>query len=328
MKMPRTILVYVHEDLLGDGILKLPFARALREMFPQAHITWWAGGGKSFYAGGLKPLVRGLIDHVMEQHLESRMKELVRPSPLKHKFFDLIIDTQRDLFPTLALKKIPHGVFVSRTAGFLFSAFKPTSKMKPQDGHLSSQLIFLLEIIKKERIKKPDLLPDSGVVKPYEKPFQKYFKANESYVGFAPGAGNRKKCWPLENFIEVAHFVVKQGKKPVFILGPAETDWHGRLKEEFPQALFPLQDLPDVMKDPLYTAALGFFLKGALVNDSGIAHLLILSGVRLVSLFGNTKVEKVRPLSPHLTVVKASDFKGERVSDIPPEAITQILKNI
>ena len=36
---PNTILVYVGADLLGDGLIQLPFVRALRAAYPQARIT-------------------------------------------------------------------------------------------------------------------------------------------------------------------------------------------------------------------------------------------------------------------------------------------------
>ena len=71
--VPRTIsastsvLVYVNGDLVGDGVMKLPFVRALRHAFPNAHITWLAGIWKSAYAHQLAPLVQGLIDEVIEE---------------------------------------------------------------------------------------------------------------------------------------------------------------------------------------------------------------------------------------------------------------------
>src|SRR4029077_14023984 len=43
---PMEILVYSGLELLGDGVMKLPFVRALRRCFPTARITWLAGKGK------------------------------------------------------------------------------------------------------------------------------------------------------------------------------------------------------------------------------------------------------------------------------------------
>ena len=46
----QSILVYVGLDLVGDGLMKLPFLRALRRAYPTASITWLAGKETTVYA--------------------------------------------------------------------------------------------------------------------------------------------------------------------------------------------------------------------------------------------------------------------------------------
>jgi ADP-heptose:LPS heptosyltransferase len=73
------ILVYSGLDLLGDGIMKQPFVRALRRYFPAARITWLAGKGKTVYAGMLAPLVGDCLDEVIEDAgIGSQVRELLR----------------------------------------------------------------------------------------------------------------------------------------------------------------------------------------------------------------------------------------------------------
>src|SRR5438105_2115323 len=60
------ILVYSGLERLGDGIIKLPFVRALRQTWPAARITWLAGKGETVYAGSLRPLVRYCLDEGIE----------------------------------------------------------------------------------------------------------------------------------------------------------------------------------------------------------------------------------------------------------------------
>lgn len=325
MKSPSTILVYVYEDLLGDGILKLPFVYTLRKCFPKAHITWCAGGGKSAYSSSLAPLVDQYLDRILEIPLGRTWRELGVKSPLKEQFFDLIIDTQRDVKTTLALKKIPQGSFLSRTSRFFFSDFKPQDNHKPL-FHLSHQLLRLLEILTGKEL--PVEESSKGFLEELKKKMAPYFPKSKRYIGFAPGAGNRKKCWPLSRFIEVARVMEAEGKIPVFILGPAEQEWYEDLKLKIPGVLFPLQEDPSLLSNPLYTAAMGFFLEAVVVNDSGIAHLLSLSDTCLISLFGPTKAEKVHPLTKNLCLIKASDFGGETMENIPSQFVISTLKNI
>lgn len=321
MKTPATILVYVYEDLLGDGILKLPFVRTLREAFPQAHITWCAGGGKSVYTS--LPLASSDLDRVLEVPLGRAWSELFQKSPLKDRFFDLIIDTQRDLKTTLALKKIPHAAFLSRTASFIFSDFKPKKEESPPP-HLSQQLIRLLEILKGHSLEVP--AAKGSFLENLKVEVQSYFLKDKTYIGLAPGAGNRKKCWPLDRFIAVAKTIEGEGKVPVFILGPAEKEWYEILKDRVPAALFPLQEKPEFLSNPLYTAAMGFFLESAVVNDAGVAHLLSLSDTHLISLFGPTKAEKVHPMTQRLTLLKAADFGGVSMETIPMQCVMDALQ--
>ncbi|OFW89628.1 MAG: hypothetical protein A2977_01350 [Alphaproteobacteria bacterium RIFCSPLOWO2_01_FULL_45_8] len=320
---PQRILVYVYEDLLGDGILKLPFVGALRKAFPKAHMIWCAGGGKSVYRSFLAPLIHSYLDEILEIPLGRTWGELVRSSPLKDQFFDLIIDTQRDLKTTLALKKVPHKTFISRTSGFFFSEAKPKKSQK-YGTHLSYQLLRLLEITtgKKSVLEKTSLI----ALEDQKKKLRFYFPKGKIYIGFAPGAGNRKKCWPLDRFMEVAHCVRESGKIPVFILGPAEQEWYTELRSKVPGALFPLQENPSFLSNPLYTAAMGFFLEKVIVNDSGVAHLLSLSDTQMISLFGPTKAEKLHPLTKNLCLVKASDFGGKTMDHIPSHFIMSMLK--
>ena len=114
----HAILVYVGLDLLGEGLIKLPFARALRNAFPESHITWLAGKGASVYGGMLAPLVERLIDELVEnagvggaaRHL---LGDPLAGTALAGRRFDIVIDTQRRLLTTLILSRVPHGRLVS-----------------------------------------------------------------------------------------------------------------------------------------------------------------------------------------------------------------------
>ena len=64
---PKTVLVYVGLDRVGDSLLKLPFVQGLRRAFPEAHITWLAGKDTSVYASYMAPTVYGLLDEVIDE---------------------------------------------------------------------------------------------------------------------------------------------------------------------------------------------------------------------------------------------------------------------
>lgn len=52
----NNILIISNGELIGDGLVKLPFVRAFRREFPDSHITWLARNG-CVYANVLKDIV-------------------------------------------------------------------------------------------------------------------------------------------------------------------------------------------------------------------------------------------------------------------------------
>ena len=58
---PDSVAVFSYEEIIGDGLYKLPFVRALRAAWPSARITWITTK-RTVYAGKLQPVMDGLID--------------------------------------------------------------------------------------------------------------------------------------------------------------------------------------------------------------------------------------------------------------------------
>lgn len=317
------ILVYVGLDLLGDGLMKLSFLRALRGTYPKAQIIWFAGKGKSVFSGVLSPTSKGLIDDVVDTiSYGSSLKDLIKPLPFRESF-DIIIDTQTRIKTTLLLKRIPHKIFISRAANFFFSNKKP-DKTKQSSRHLQERLLDLVRVLNDttriDLVKAPLYLSSED-----EKIAQKLLpklKEGNFYVGLVPGAGGRQKCWPLGNYVKLAHWLREKGHVPVFILGPQERDWVSELQEKVPFARFPLQEKEVVGNNPslFLSMALGKRLKGAVTNDCGTGHLLAAVDTPLVSLFGPTNAEKFSPYTPHLILLKAQDFSpsGNTEMDLIP----------
>ena len=58
---PDSVAVFSYEEIIGDGLYKLPFVRALRAAWPSARITWITTR-RTVYASKLQPVMEGLID--------------------------------------------------------------------------------------------------------------------------------------------------------------------------------------------------------------------------------------------------------------------------
>ncbi|HZB94302.1 MAG TPA: glycosyltransferase family 9 protein, partial [Stellaceae bacterium] len=232
------LLVYSGLELIGDGVMKLPFLRALRQRWPAAHVTWLAGKGKTVYAHTLAPLATGLVDEIIEEAgIGSRAAELLR-RPLPGRRFDLVIDTQRRVLTTLILRRIRSRCFVSAAAGFLLSDKRPPRGYQ-RPPRLVDQLLDLVAVAGGERIEPQGAL---AIGPPWSEAAALALPSGPVYVGIAPGAGGIAKRWPLERFVALAAAQQRRGRHVALLLGPDERGWAEELRAALPEALLPLQD--------------------------------------------------------------------------------------
>ena len=224
---PSSIGVYVGLDFVGDGLIKLPFIRSLKQVFPYSRITWIAGTHRSEFKRSLAPLIKGLLDEIIEEcnigfigvseaKISQRLHDLknfIKP-PLENKKFDLLIDTQTHVLTTLVVRTIKHDIFLSGCANFLLSDLKPVSSFK-RELNLSQRLVQLTEIALGDKINVPP--PPLPLEKKYRDLAKKALPTkSENYIGFAPGAGDISKCWKLKNFIDVANYFSKKKNSSFF----------------------------------------------------------------------------------------------------------------
>lgn len=319
----RSICVYVGLDLIGDGLMKLPFLRALRAANPGARITWLAGKGRTVFARELRGISRGLIDEVIEDAgIGSRAAELIGPRPLAGRRFDLVLDTQRRVLTTLILHRIDHGLFLSGAAGYWLSDRHPKGRYRKPRAMIR-QLLDLVEL-------------DSGAPARIDAPLRldpaaleqaaRLLPDGPSYVALAPGAGGRHKCWPLARYLALGERLAGDGRVPVFILGPGEREWVEECRG-VSGARLPLQDAEarGIGVTPDLTIAVARRASAAVANDSGAGHLLAAADIPLVSLFGPTAPDKFAPMTMRLAILRAQAFGADAMDAIPLEAVEQAL---
>ena len=314
-----SILVYVTQDYVTDALRKLPFVRALRTAFPQSHISWLAGRGESAFGRVLAPMVSGLIDEVIEAPVGRHWWELLRP-PVPERDYDLIIDTQHHILATLAVRRIPHGTFLSSTGRYLFSDFRPVEGTRPPPSRIR-QMLDLLELASGVAARQGAPL---SIPRTIADEAERRLPDGFTYVGIAPGAGDTRKCWPLENFIALGMRQTKAGRVPVFFLGPNERHWENEIRDALPASLLPLEQ----RSSPLLTIALGRRLNVAVANDSGAGHMLAAAEAPLISLFGPTDPSTAAPMTKRLTIIRAQDFGGSDMQDLPLSPVAEAVERI
>jgi ADP-heptose:LPS heptosyltransferase len=306
----QTILVYTDGEVIGDGVIKLPFIAALKTAFPQARLTWLCGG-KTAYTGALQELAMPLIDEI-----------IYAPPPIGTRIYDLVIDTQTTLKRTLWLRRqIQHRKFISSAVRYFLSDARP-SFFASSPSRVIDRLFLLASLAAGHSVTPAPLtLPDAK----WAALARAILPEGRRYIGFVAGASLPQKCWPLDNFIALAKLQAEQGFVPVFILGPAEQGMQETIRAALPTAVFPLP----ADASPCLTIAIAQCLTAVVANDSGGGHLMAAGGAPMVSLFRSSSVRnKFTPTTAQVIAFAPEDFKVHTMAQIPFADVALALQRI
>ena len=328
-KKYKSILVYSGGEAIGDALYKLNFIKTLRYNFPDSKITWLAGQGKTEYSHNLKPLVNNLIDEVID-NLKIGVNpfiEFIKPSPIK-KEYDVIIDTQTVVLPTLCLKKIKHKIFLSASAKWIFSDLKPNN-LSTKNISLNDRLNIFIKLINNNEVKYGK--KDIKIEDKYIKLSNTLLPKGKTYIGISPGAGDKAKIWPLNKFVKLAQGQVNKNRIPVFFLGPDEKNLLEIIKKDVPQAIFPEWTdtaIKSGLKGPILVIALAKKVNVAIANDSGTGHMFAVAGTKLISLFSKHNSIKYAPNTKELIILDSKKWGGIDPNLIPLQEVEKSINKL
>ena len=300
--MLNRILIYNSGGGIGDSIQLFPLILSLENIFEKSEI-YYLGAHENLYLGKLKEYnikVKTLNFGFRWWHLFLAKKNFLK---LKLDEFNLIVDCQSKLRNTIILKQIPSKAFYSSTFNNIFCsglerpAEKFWSDLKTIDYDIKN-------IPKKYFDESARLLPD------------------KNYIGFSLTQGNvyRKKEWPLNKVIKLSEALVKNNKVPVFFIEKKYQELKNKIKNSIPSALFPEHETS--LGSPALVTCLGARLDLAITIDNGIMHMLSLSKVPIISLFGPTDAEKFAPQYKDSKVLDSKKiYNSKNVSDITVEDV-------
>ena len=310
--MIKKILIYNSGGGIGDSIQLFPLIQSLENLFEKSEI-YYLGAHENHYLGKLKEYNIKLITLNLGLkyfgfrwwHLFVTKKNFLK---LKLDKFDLIVDCQSKFRNTIILKQIPSKAFYSSTFNNIFCS-RLGRPPKEFWSDLKTIDYDIKNIPKKYFDESARLLPD------------------KNYIGFSLTQGNiyRKKEWPLNKVIKLSGELVRNNKIPVFLIEKKYQELKNNIKNSIPTALFPEHETS--LNSPTLVTCLGTRLDLAITIDNGIMHMLSLSKVPIISLFGPTDAEKFAPKHKDSKVLDSKKiYNSKNVSDISVEDVLQAAK--
>tara|TARA_Y100000590_G_C15689471_1_gene1002892 strand:+ start:711 stop:1706 length:996 start_codon:yes stop_codon:yes gene_type:complete len=323
----KKILIFSNGEKIGDGIIKLPLLHEIKNRLPNYKTVWMTNKGTTVYNSQLKNIASNYIDEIIEKAELNPFfwQKISNNYDLEKLNFDIILDTQRTLLRTISLKRISSNLFISGSGNGFFSNKKIKKKSNDEiRSYYLDDLFDLLNLIKFDSIDKNFKIP---IPRELENILMNLYDKNESYIGIAPGAGEKNKIWPLDNFIKVAKYYENKSYKLVFFLGPQELSIKTKLIKLFPDAIIPEEKIIN-FSGPEVVIASTKFLSCALSNDSGVSHMLSTNLCPLVKLFGPKNPYKFTPKNYNIHTISSQSFGNDNINLIKSELVIKKINEI
>lgn len=299
---PNRILVRA-TNWVGDAVMSLPALRALRQQFPQAHISILA-----------KPWVADLYrrepfcDELIAYTPRTMSEKWAAARALRPHRFDTAILLQ-NAFEAAAVAYaagIPERIGYGRDGrGFLLTHAIPV----PRPGEIPRhERFYYLELLRRARIVAE--LPQNDAIRLEGAPAARAaglerfreLGLGEIVIGVSPGAAyGTAKRWLAERFADSANRVANELGASVAIFGS---------KDERELCESVAASITSPVKNFAGETSLAEFIDLAaacrvyLTNDSGAMHIASALGVPTVAVFGATDDETTGPTGPLARVVR------------------------
>jgi ADP-heptose:LPS heptosyltransferase len=274
--MANKKLLIIHQGALGDLILTFPALIRLQKYYDAIDVLCQSGIGKLAASLGLVkkwyPLEAAYVSSLFSDRIDSKIKTLLTP------YANIILFTLSDQ--------------LEQTIRQITSIPAHCISPKPPEYVRIHLTEFVLEnLVNCGLIKKTDAgIEDIPLHRRSNRP--KY----SDKILLHPGAGSKRKRWPIANFLEVEAMLKAGGLKPEFILGPAEED----LVDALPRTKRTVHILTDLTELAALLNSAGAYIG----NDSGASHLAAFLGLPATVIFGPADPKRWAPVGRNVAIVR------------------------
>ena len=294
---PRRI-VLIRPCCIGDVVMATAALTALRDAFPQAHISW-AVGEWSARAIAHHPAVDEIVDTGADMPLNSPAAFLRLVGLLRAGDYDCALSLVRSPLMSLALRlsSIPlRAGLDSRGRGFGYNLRVAIDPDKPE--HESEIYLKVVSALAGRELHAFANLPVADAALAVARAYLAAENIAAPFIvahpggGVNPGARFEAKRFPLQQFAELLNRVGRAWKASVILLGgPGDAELVAEVKRRL--------DVRSVSwVDRLTFPEMGALAAEALVyigNDTGLTHLAAASGAKVVMLMGPTDPLRYAP---------------------------------
>jgi len=279
----QRLLLFFHQGALGDFVMTFPALVSLRDRFERIHAVCSAQNGRLAMTLGLVDRWYS-IDAAAWSSLYSKPVDRRVHEMLNAAAAILLISHSKDLAdgvracsgaPIYRIAPLPPPAEQVPVYQFLLDAL---SRCGLPAGFAKDEALAALAV----QVAGPRRLTDCC-----------------GDLLIHPGAGSRRKRWPLDRFLSLADLLSDRGFPPRFLIGPAEEDLERPLLQ-YGGGRYPLLRCESRVE----LAAALRSARGFVGNDAGVAQLAGVLGVPTAVIFGPADPVRWKPLGPRVTVLR------------------------
>lgn len=300
---------------MGDALLVCPLIWEIGRRYP-GHPVWWFGQ----LSTGLVEKVAGLMPERIGRLLQipkarpypTGLIPTLRTMPAFHRAFDM-----RSRFGDVALARL-----CLRSEAFRFHARLAMVRRAPS---VAARNWSLIELDAGQRLDWQEAARVGFAIEAaVEREVDRLLAPGKRHFGIVV-TRPCDKAWPVEPAAALARFASEAGFQPVVFSGPAERHEVGALLEAAPGTILAPARFDGEATDRFrleFAAAAARRMTVAVSPDTGLGHLLGISRVPLVSLFGPTDPQRWAPYAARSAILQAPLQNGSRdMRRIAPDAV-------
>lgn len=299
-KAPRVLIVRL--SAIGDCLLTLPVACAIKDQLPAATITWVVERAAA-------PLLRNhsCIDRLIELPrgwLKSPRTVWGLRKALRQQNCEVSIDAQSLTKSAAAawLSGARKRIGLARPWGRELSLFINNVRIEPTSEHIVDRQ---LEMLAPLGVKWPQArfdVPRDAAAEQRVTAWLDDPRFAGGFIAVNPGAGWDSKLWPAERFAQVAAHVGRAHRLPTLVVwgGSRERSWAQEIAQqaEGHAHVAPPTTLPEL-------ASVVRRAKLFVGSDTGPMHLAAATGTPCVALYGPSRPDLCGPFGSQHVVLQA-----------------------
>src|SRR5262245_12042961 len=304
---PRLLIVRL--SAVGDCVQTMPLACAVREHWPDAHITWAAEKASA-------PLVE--INDAVDRVLVLPKRFATSPrllwrlrGELRRERFDYSLDPQGLTKSGLVawLSGSRRRIGFARPAAREINPWLQTERVISRATHRVDRYLELLRAfgIERPRVRFGLTIPAAADQMAAELANRSELRGGYAVVN--PGAGWDSKRWPIERYAEVTRHLADLGLRSL-------VTWGGSQERAWAEEIVAGAAGPALLAPPTSLVELAAILRNACLfvgSDTEPLHLAAAVGLRCVALFGASAAVACSPFgSKHITLQQAFDESAGR----------------